>query len=71
MTNEEALDVLAEVVLLSQQAVTAGTWAEAFLTFGGEATWDAVKSISRICSSLSEWAEAASLLEEEFDNIIP
>jgi len=73
MTNQEAIELLQQFADTAGNAVQTATWASAFLTEGGEATWDAIKSVALSAQLLSEQAERiVSLTEDEvFHQIIP
>jgi len=71
MTNEEAIAAVDEMVEAAVAAVRAGVWASAFITFGGEATWDAVKGVSWAAEQLAEKAAPVVQLREVYEEILP
>lgn len=71
MTNQEAITALEVLVEQSQRAITTATWALAFLNFGGEATWDAVKDVSRAAEELGRSTKIVATLDRKFDQIVP
>lgn len=70
-TNEEALELLEEFATQAQTAVQTAVWAQAYLTEGGEATWDAVKSVATSAELLADIASRVRLLPECYDDITP
>lgn len=71
MTNEEALELLQEFSETASNAARIATWAEAFLAYGGEATWDAVKSVSSVARHLGKLSADVERLVEQYDDITP
>jgi hypothetical protein len=71
MTNQEALDLLSEFTETTSSAVQIAVWAGAFLQEGGEPTWDAVKSVSDIASTLMAQSAKIANLREIYDEITP
>ena len=71
MTNKEAVEVLESFAESAGRAVRAATWAQAYLFEGGEATWDAVKSVSLAAELLSEQADRVVELRDRFEEILP
>lgn len=71
MDNDQARKALDDAIDLAMRFVPVGTWADAFLTHGGEATWDAVKDASRLAKQLREALADVAELEDQFENITP
>lgn len=71
MNNQEALDLLSDFVSTASAAVQSGVWAQAYLTEGGEPTWDAVKSVSRGAALLGSLASRVADLEDAYEDITP
>lgn len=71
MTNEDALTHLEELVREASLIVQQAVWAQAFLSYGGEATWDAVKDVSRAAGDLALTAQNVAKFEARFEEIIP
>lgn len=71
MTNQEAIQQLDELVEAAQAVVQAAVWASAFLTAGGEPTWDAVKSVSYAASTVYTKAIPVCDFDQQYEEIIP
>lgn len=71
MTNEEAVTLLDEFTVTASSAVQAAVWASAFMQHGGEATWDAVKSVSSVAETLRDQAARVSSLPDHFGTAAP
>ena len=71
MTNSEALDLLSDFTDTASSAVQAAVWASAFVQEGGEPTWDAVKSISDIATTLMAQSARVANLRYVYEEITP
>lgn len=71
MDNSEALLLLDELIIKMQEATRVAVWTQAMLTFGGEATWDMVKAMSRHASDLTGMCAVVATFEDNFERIAP
>jgi len=73
MTNQEAIELLEQFAETASTAVQTAVWASAFLTEGGEPTWDAIKSVALSAQLLAEQSKAIVRFTEDeiFEQIIP
>lgn len=72
-TNAEALELLEEYRQRLHFALDATVWAQAMLTVGGEATWDACKSVADSAGGLKPLARRVQTLRRDdvFSQVIP
>jgi hypothetical protein len=71
LTNQEAIVLLTELVERAEVAIKTAVWAEAFLSFGGEATWDAIKSVSDAADAIRSPASAVATFRDRYEEIAP
>lgn len=71
VTPDEAQVRLGEFIESCQDAIRAAVWAQAMLSYPGEATWDAVKGVAASAARLSEPAQRIGELPGRYTEILP